>query len=203
LRSLGPAVPAELTETLDTESARLGRYVANLLDMARLEAGSIRLKTEPVDLVDAVAAATHDLRRALAGHRVEIDLPADLPLVLADPQLLHHCLINLIDNACRYSPAGSEIRVQGRREGESVDLSIIDEGPGLPIKGSDALKSFSSALGSDRKGGSGLGLAIVNGFAEAMGISVRIGEGGGKGAMLTLRFPAALVMKDLAREAMS
>src|SRR4030095_5544946 len=87
---------AALVGTIESEGAKLERYIANLLDMARIEAGSIRLHEEPVDLVDAVGAAARDLK--LPADRLEIELGADLPLVRADSHLLHHMLLNLIDN---------------------------------------------------------------------------------------------------------
>ncbi len=189
----GPEDDEALLATVETETDKLGRYIANLLDMARLEAGTITLRQEPTDLVDAVSAALGDLRQSLSGHSVRVDLPDDLPLVRADPQLLHHVLINLLDNAARYSDVATRIALVGRREGEGVSLSVIDEGPGLPSE--DIFARFQRVEGSDRKGGAGLGLAIVKGFADAMGIGISAAdrEDGG-GAAFTLRFPVALAL---------
>ena len=164
--------PASLVDTIEDEGGKLGRYIANLLDMARIEAGSIRLHEEAVDLVDAVAAALRDLKKSAGAHGIDIDLPADLPLVWADPHLLHHVLLNLLDNAMRYSGGGSAIRIAGQREGDGVSLSIIDQGPGLPTSPRDMFDRFAQIAGSDRKGGAGLGLGIVKGFADAMGVKV-------------------------------
>ena len=188
-----------LFSTLEAETDKLGRYIANLLDMARLEAGAIRLSREPTDLVDSVAAALADVRHGLGGHSVRVELPADFPLVLADPQLLHHVLINIFDNAARYSDQASAIEVVGTREQDGVKLSILDEGPGLPRE--DIFSTFDRVDGSDRKGGAGLGLAIVKGFADAMGIAVTaLDRKDSKGAVFTLHFPAALVL-NAAKEA--
>src|SRR5205807_4053607 len=93
LRRDGGEDPA-LLATVECEAGKLERYISNLLDMARIEAGAVKLKTEPVDLVDAVAAALKDVRPALGERPVAVDVPDDLPLVRADAQLLHHCLIN-------------------------------------------------------------------------------------------------------------
>ena len=93
--------------TIEREALRLNRFVGNLLDMVRIEAGALNLTLDPVDLTDAVASASHDLRAALASHPLNLDVSPDLPLVRADAQLLHHCLINLIDNAAKYSPDGA------------------------------------------------------------------------------------------------
>jgi two-component system sensor histidine kinase KdpD len=183
-----------LSATLEGEAGKLERYISNLLDMARIEAGAVKLKVEPVDLVDAVAAALKDLRASLAQHQVQVDLPCDLPLVRADPHLLHHCLINLIDNAARYSGEGAIRIAAAAGEGE-VRLSIEDEGPGLPQDEERALDAFTRIEGSDRKGGAGLGLAIVKGFAEAMGAKVLASNRDeGSGAVFTVNFPSILVL---------
>lgn len=189
------AKDSDLVGTIESEAGKLERYISNLLDMARIEAGAVKLKTEPVDLVDAVAAALKDLRAGLSNREVRIDLPASLPLVEADPQLLHHCLINLVDNAARYTGEGA-IRISGAFSRGGVRLSVEDDGPGLPQDQERALDAFMRIEGSDRKGGAGLGLAIVKAFAEAMGASVtasnRLSE---RGAAFTVRFPSALVVK--------
>lgn len=185
----------ELVATIESEAGKLERYISNLLDMARIEAGAVKLKTEPVDLVDAVAAALKDLRAGLGNREVTIDLPASLPLVEADPQLLHHCLINLVDNAARYTGGGA-IRISSAFSRGGVRLSVEDDGPGLPQDQERALDAFMRIEGSDRKGGAGLGLAIVKAFAEAMGASVTASNRiAGRGAAFTLRFPSALVVK--------
>ena len=166
--------------------------------MARVEAGALRLRTEAVDLVDAISSAAHDLRRSLAGHALDLDVPPDLPLVSVDPQLFHHCLINLLDNAGKYADPGTPIVLRARRWPDAVTLSILDTGPGLP-PGSEAgvFDTFARLEGSDRSaGGTGLGLAIVKGFAEAMGMTVSAANRGEpRGAEFTLHFPQALLIR--------
>ncbi|NTS65194.1 sensor histidine kinase KdpD [Sphingomonas sp. HHU CXW] len=190
----------ELIATIKSEAARLNRFVANLLDMARVEAGVIRLAVEAIDLSDAVTGAAHDARRALEGHPLRLDVPPDLPLVRADAQLLHHCLLNLLDNAGRYGDPGSEIVIEGRNRFGEVRLSVLDHGPGLPPGREAAVfETFTRLEGSDRAvGGTGLGLAIVKAFAEAMGLTVESGNRAadtGGGAVFTLVFPAALIVR--------
>jgi two-component system sensor histidine kinase KdpD len=188
---------AALLSTIEAEASKLERYISNLLDMARIEAGSVKLKTECVDLVDAVAAALKDLRTRLAPREVAVDVPIDLPLVRTDPQLLHHCLINLIDNAARHSGGDRPIRIAAAATRGEVKLTIDDEGPGLPVERERALDAFIRIEGSDRKGGAGLGLAIVKGFAEAMGAKVTAANREeGQGASFTLRFPKNLVVPE-------
>ncbi len=191
-------VTPELIETIDQETARLDRFVANLLDMARVEAGALKLNPEPVDLSDAVAGAAHDARDALKGHDLVLEVPPDLPLVRADPQLLHHCLLNLLDNAGRYGAPGTPIVIAGEHRHGQLTLSVIDRGPGLPPgREKEVFETFRRLEGSDRAvGGTGLGLAIVKAFAEAMGIAVAAANRpDGPGARFTLTFPGDSIVR--------
>jgi two-component system sensor histidine kinase KdpD len=173
------------------EAERLNRFVANLLDMVRIEAGALTQSLEPVDLVDAVDAAARDLRHSLAGHPLDLDLAPDLPFVMVDPQLFHHCLINLVENAAKYGDDHGPIRITAARHGSALSLDILDEGPGIPPADTQRLfETFTRIEGSDRKGGTGLGLAIVKGFAEAMGLSVAAANRTDRrGAHFSIRFP--------------
>ena len=189
--------PSDLLDSVDMEAQRLNRFVANLLDMARVEAGALPLKAEPTDLFDAVASAVHDTRRSLAGHEVLVDISPDIPFVQVDPTLLHHCLINLLDNTGRYANPGTPVRVRGRRSPDAILLSVIDEGPGIPPGMEERLfETFSRFEGSDRiKHGTGLGLAIVKGFAEAMGLSVAAANNADPhGACFTITIPEHLIL---------
>ncbi len=189
--------PSDLVETVDAEAQRLNRFVANLLDMARVEAGALPLKLQPTDLFDAVAGAVHDTRQSLLGHEVTVDILPDIPLVNVDPSLLHHCLINLLDNAGRYADPGTPIHIRGRRLPDAITLSVEDEGPGIP-PGSEqrVFDTFTRLEGSDRvKHGTGLGLAIVKGFAEAMGLTISATNNlDPLGALFTLTFPQPLIL---------
>ncbi|MEA3002388.1 MAG: two-component system, OmpR family, sensor histidine kinase KdpD, partial [Sphingomonadales bacterium] len=186
-----------LVASIETEAQRLNRFVANLLDMARVEAGALKLALEPVDLTDAVTTAVHDLKQALAGHPIRLDVSPELPLVRVDPQLFHHCLINLLDNAGKYAEPGSPITVAARRRPDGLTLSVLDEGPGLPPgREINVFETFTRLEGSDRKGGTGLGLAIVKGFAEAMGLAVSASNRSEpRGACFSLLFPERLLVR--------
>lgn len=188
---------AELVAAIQIEAERLNRFVANLLDMARIEAGAIRLALEPIDLTDAVATAAHDLRRALQDHPVRLEVPPELPLVRVDAQLFHHCLINLLENAGKYGEPGTPITVSAVRNRDGIDLAVIDQGPGLPPGAAAGIfETFARLEGSDRKGGTGLGLAIVKGFAESMGLTVAAANRDGpRGACFTIRIPEALMVR--------
>ena len=172
------------------EAERLHRFVSNLLDMVRIEAGALHRMIEPVDLAEAVTSAAHDLRGSLQDHLVRLEVSPDLPFVLVDPQLFHHCLINLIENAAKYGNAGSPIAIAAQRDPQGLTLSILDEGPGLPAGEEGRIfETFTRIEGSDRKGGTGLGLAIVKGFAEAMGLSVAAtNRDDRQGACFSIRF---------------
>jgi len=183
----------ELIGTIESEAARLNRFVANLLDMARVEAGALKLNVEATDLEEAVTGAAHDARRALEGHALRLDVPPDLPLVRADPQLLHHCLLNLLDNAGRYGDPGTEIVIEGRHRFGELRLVVMDHGPGLPPgREKEVFETFRRLEGSDRAiGGTGLGLAIVKHVVQNHGGDVRVWSQVGKGSTFTLRLPAA------------
>ncbi|RYE03256.1 MAG: sensor histidine kinase KdpD [Sphingomonadales bacterium] len=184
------------------EAERLNRFVGNLLDMVRIESGALHQSIESVDLAEAVASAVHDLRRVLDSKAIQLDVSPDLPFIRVDPQLFHHCLINLIENAAKYGDAGSPILVSARRYPEGMALSVMDEGPGLPA-GEEVrvFETFARIEGSDRKGGTGLGLAIVKGFAEAMGLSVDAANRNDRpGACFTIRIPNAHLSKGPASE---
>jgi two-component system sensor histidine kinase KdpD len=189
-------------ENLRASAWRLNRLFHDLVEMARIESGSLTVRREAVDLVDAVAGAARDLRRTLAHHRLVVVMPPGLPLVEADQRMLHHVLINLLDNAAKYTPAGTTVTVAASLSGSGLSLTIRDEGSGLPA-GEEArvFQRFHRVEGSDQKGGTGLGLAIVKDFAEAMGLAVSAGNrADGQGSSFVLAWPAALLRQDRAPE---
>lgn len=198
---LGRRAPLDLrasVENIQAEANRLNRFVANLLDMARVEAGALQLRLETVDLTDAVAGAVHDVRRILEGHAIELDVSPALPFVRVDPQLFHHCLLNLLDNAGRYANPGTPITISARRIVGELVLSILDEGHGIPPgREREIFETFRRIEGSDRsKGGTGLGLAIVKGFAEAMGLRVEAhNRTEPAGARFDIHFPDDLLVR--------
>ncbi len=183
---------------LASEAGQLQRFVTNLLDMARVEAGALTPDVTAIDLTDAVTSAVHDVRPALAGHAIRLDVAPDLPLVRADARLLHHCLINLLDNAGKFGAPGTPIAVVATRSPDALTLTVLDEGPGLPPGfAAAAFDRFARIEGSDRaREGTGLGLAIVKGFAEAMGFTVSAANRDEKtGACFGLTVPARLLVR--------
>src|SRR5271169_6185549 len=128
----GEAEREELLATLQDEAERLNRFVANLLDMTRLESGAVELKLDLIDVAEIVGSALQRAGNVLAGHRVEVTVEPELPMLRLDVVLFEQVLFNLLDNAAKYSPAGSRIEVRASRDGELVEIEVVDEGTGIP-----------------------------------------------------------------------
>ena len=158
-----------MLRTIQEEAERLNRFIGNLLDMTRLESGLASI-TGLADLSDVVGATLRRAQAVLEAHRVRVDLPSDLPMVEIDMVLFEQVLFNLLDNAAKYSPAGSEILIRAQRQGATVQLELLDEGEGLPEEELERIfDKFYRVRGADRqRAGTGLGLAICRGFVEAM-----------------------------------
>lgn len=198
IRDLGPSLDGpskdELVTTIVEEAERLNSFIANLLDMTRLEAGAIKPNIASVEPMEIVAAALRRAKRLLANFEVELDVEPGLPMLALDPVLFEQVLFNLLDNAAKYAPAGSAILIRMRRDGRFVMLQILDEGPGIPAGETERVfeKFYRARKGDSVRAGTGLGLAISRGFVEAMGGTVEAGNRRGLGgAVLTLRLPIA------------
>jgi two-component system, OmpR family, sensor histidine kinase KdpD len=193
---LDPGAKRDLLRTIQEEAERLGRFVANLLDMTRLEAGALRPKREPADLGEIVGSALARAGKVLAAHRVEVDIAPDLPLPELDVVLFEQALFNVLDNAAKYAPRGSLVTLRAWSEpaaGE-VRLQVIDEGPGVPEAALPHLfDKFYRVQATDRqRAGTGLGLAITRGFVEAMGGRVEAANRGDRpGAVFTFVLPVS------------
>ncbi|MDG3579489.1 sensor histidine kinase KdpD [Rhizobium sp. YJ-22] len=185
-------VRADLVATIVDESERLNRFISNLLDMTRIGAGAMEPNYALHFVGDIVGTALSRAAKITARHRIEVAIPAELPMVRVDPVLFEQVLFNLIDNAAKYAPPETVIAFRGWREGSSVLLAVVDEGPGIP---SDDLERIFDSFYRVRKGdhvraGTGLGLAICRGFVEAMGGSIRAENREGRpGAVFTIRLP--------------
>jgi two-component system sensor histidine kinase KdpD len=185
-----------ITATLSGEARRLRRVFDDLVEMTRIEAGALNVRREVTDLTDAVAAAAQDLRAELVNHRLVLDVPPTLPLVEADPRMLHHILINLLGNAAKFSPVGTAITVKSRRTTDGLALTVLDAGPGLPSgREKTMFERFTQVDGSDRTGGTGLGLAIVQGFANAMSLRVAAANREEGGAAFEVIWPETLIRR--------
>ncbi|MBV9824694.1 MAG: sensor histidine kinase KdpD [Alphaproteobacteria bacterium] len=193
-KALDDAGQDELIATIQDEAERLNRFIANLLDMTRLEAGALHPQTDAIDLGDVIGSALARAGKVLDQHRTILDLEDDLPLLRLDPVLLEQVLFNLLDNAAKYAPAGTEIVVQARRSGDAVRLRVMDEGPGIPAPDLERVfdKFYRVPAGDNRRVGTGLGLAICRGFVEAMGGSITAENRRDRhGALFTITFPLA------------
>lgn len=192
--ALDEAAKADLLATVIDESERLNRFIANLLDMTRIESGAI--STEPQlglhYVGDIVGSALKRAAKITAGHRMEVDIPPELPMLKLDPVLFEQVLFNLLDNAAKYAPADSTIGIQGLEEDGSVVLKVMDEGPGIPPQDLERVFDTFYRVGkSDRvRAGTGLGLSICKGFVEAMGGGISAENRADRsGAIFTIAMP--------------
>jgi two-component system sensor histidine kinase KdpD len=191
---LSEADRAELLTTIQEESERLNHFIANLLDMTRLESGALAPRLEAVDVSDVVGTVLRRATRLLARHRVTLALDSELPMVRLDPVLFEQVLFNLLDNAAKYTPAGSEIAVKAHRDGQQVRILVEDEGEGLPEEDRERVfDKFYRVWATDKKhAGTGLGLAIGRGFMEAMGGTITAANRRDRsGAIFILTLPIA------------
>ena len=199
---LGPGGRRAMAETIRDEGERLNRYVQNLLDMTRLGYGALKVARDVVDLRETVGRAVRQLRSAFQAHRVEFDLPRDLPPVLGDPVLLEQVVANILDNASKYAPSGTAIRVEATAAAGEVVLSIVDEGPGIPPGDRDKVFDmfYRVRAGDGQRAGTGLGLAICKGIVDAHGGRIMVSEGmNGRGTRIAITLPIA---RDPAADAM-
>ena len=176
----------EFALTIDEETDRLNRLVGNLLDMSRLQTGVLQMALQPIGWEEIVAAATASLtidRDALA-----IDIDEALPLVVADPALVERAVANVIANAVRYR-AGVPVECVAAPAGETVELRIIDHGPGVPADERARLFEPFQRLGDTGGTGVGLGLAVAHGFLTAMGGSIAADETPGGGLTMVIALP--------------
>lgn len=166
-----PSAREELLLTAQEEAERLDRFVGNLLDMTRLDAGGVTPRSEAVDVGDLVSTALRRAGKLLMEHRVESHVPSNLPALALDFVLAEQALFNLLDNAAKYAPPGGVIAVEAHREGPRIEIVVRDEGPGIAPADLDRIfeKFYRAEVGDRRRPGTGLGLAIARGLVEAMG----------------------------------
>jgi two-component system, OmpR family, sensor histidine kinase KdpD len=189
---LSSSEKAELLGTIIDESERLNRFIANLLDMTKLESGAITPNVALHDLGEIVGSALRRASRILSRHEVELDLAPDLPMLELDAVLFEQVLFNVLDNAAKYAPAETTISIQAWRSGDVVCLRVLDEGTGIPPADLENIfDKFYRAQKTDQvRAGTGLGLAISRGFVEAMHGTIIAGNRADRsGAMFTINLP--------------
>jgi len=163
----------ELLHAIDKGAARMDRLVRNLLDMARLQSDSLKLKTEWSDVQDVIGVALATFGEELEGRPTVINVEEELPLLMIDFELIVQVLVNLVDNALKYSPPGSEISINARREAAEVSVSVEDQGPEIPNEDLDRVfDKFYRIEIPGTAGGSGLGLSICKSIIEVHGGSI-------------------------------
>jgi two-component system sensor histidine kinase KdpD len=161
LEALSPADRRALAGTVSEEATHMSERITTLLDLVRLETGAIQPRFEQYELGELVGSVLHRLEARLRAHRVRIEIPESLPLLQVDGRLIEQVLENLLDNASKYTPAGSEIRIGAHALTRQVEISVEDDGPGLPGNDPEVLfEKFQRGSPESAAGGIGLGLAI-------------------------------------------
>ncbi|MFJ2447505.1 DUF4118 domain-containing protein [Pseudomonas sp. NPDC087626] len=196
LLALGEAIPLEdrreLLEGTRDEAERLDRYIQNLLDMTRLGHGALKLARDWVSPADIVGSALNRLRAVLAPLQVSVEVPAELPLLFVHAALIEQALVNVLENAARFSPAQGHLQLSAGATDSELYFSVSDEGPGIPEEErAKIFDMFYTAARGDRGGqGTGLGLAICQGMVGAHGGRISVADGlDGRGTCITLHLP--------------
>jgi two-component system sensor histidine kinase KdpD len=182
----------DLLATVIDESERLNRFIANLLDMTKLESGAIVPNTARHDIGEIVGSVLRRASKILARHKVSLELAADLPMLELDAVLFEQVLFNLLDNAAKYAPADTTIAIRSLRDKDQIALQVLDEGEGIPPAELESVfdKFYRAQKGDHVRPGTGLGLAISRGFVEAMhGTISAANRADRSGAVLTIRLP--------------
>jgi two-component system sensor histidine kinase KdpD len=187
-----PLSPEQLesANAIADEARRMGALVSNLLEMARIESGEVKLRSHWHPFEEVVGSALKAAHPALANHNVALKLPRDLPLVEFDATLIERVLYNLVENACKYTPPGSTVTVAADVAGGNLVVSVSDNGPGIPGGQEESIfEKFTRGTRESTTPGVGLGLAISRAIVEAHGgrISARNGPAGG--AVFTFTLP--------------
>jgi two-component system, OmpR family, sensor histidine kinase KdpD len=187
--ALSDADRTELLDMIRDESERLERLVRNTLTMSRITGGGLQFTPATVDVREVIGIALRRVGPLATGHVLTADVDADLPELALDEVVLEHVLLNLLENALRFAPRGSEIRVTaGLTATNELELRVVDHGPGVPAAEREHIFG-EFATGSVRgSGGTGLGLAIVRALTAAHGGTVRVDETPGGGATFVCTF---------------
>ncbi|MFE2968197.1 ATP-binding protein [Streptomyces sp. NPDC059340] len=186
---------AELLEAIEEGADRLDHLVGNLLDMSRLQTGTVTPLIREIDLDEVVPMALGGVPEGSA----ELDVPETLPMVAVDPGLLERAVANLVENAVKYSPADEPVLVSASAMANRVEVRVVDRGPGVPDEAKDRIFAPFQRYGDAPRGaGVGLGLAVARGFAEAMGGTLNAEDTPGGGLTMVLTVRAVDSLPDLA-----
>jgi two-component system sensor histidine kinase KdpD len=190
-RELPPEEHSELALGIEHEAERMTQLITSVLDMARLEAGAVQLVPEWLPIEEVVGSARHALGGRLARHSLTVKLPEGVPMIYADSRLLERVMVNLLDNAVKYTPEGSQLQLSARTRDDGVELIFADNGPGLGTDHPELLfEKFQRARPEGNEGGVGLGLAICRAIVEAHGGHIYAANRPEGGARFTVFFPS-------------
>ena len=198
---MDPATRRELLQSVYEEVERLTRLVNNLLDMMRLESGAVTVRKEWQLLEEVAGTALAHMEQRLQGRAVDVRLPADLPLVEMDAILIEQVLVNLLDNAVKYTPPGSPIEISAAKNDGGIEVAVADRGPGLPPgDGQRVFEKFYRGQPSTTRG-VGLGLAICKAIIEAHGGTIWAENRQGGGAAFRFMLPTAALPPEVTPDA--
>ncbi len=200
-QSLDGASRRDLAQTIQDEAERLNRFVQNLLDMTKLGSGALKPRVDWVDLHDVVMAAVKRTERLARNHSLKVEIAPDMPLLCLDAMLMEQVIFNLLDNACKYAPAGTPVKVWAVRTARHIAIEVADQGLGIPPE--DREKVFDMFyrvnLADSQPAGTGLGLAICRGIVEAHGGTIHAEpglHGAGTSIIIHLPLPPDLDLKE-------
>ena len=196
---LDAAKRRQLYTSIYDDSMWLANLVENLLSVSRIENGTIRLKMEPELLEEVFQEALTHLDRKAKEHTITVELPDDMLMAKMDARLIVQVVINIVNNAIKYTPPGSHVQVSARKRGESVEVRIADDGPGISDEAKaklfDMFYTANNARGDGRRG-LGLGLSLCRSIVQAHGGSITVEDNYPKGAIFSFTLPLAEVNTD-------
>jgi two-component system sensor histidine kinase KdpD len=187
-------VRKELAHAIHSEAQQMSELVTNLLDMARLQVGGVQLKKDWQSIEEIVGSSVARFKNALAGHQLVVAIPMDLPLCECDPVLMQRVIVNLLDNAAKYSPPSSTISISSKALDETMTLVVEDDGFGLPLgQETQLFDKFMRGETESNKPGIGLGLALCKVIVEAHGGTITAENRAPKGARFIVSLPLTAV----------
>jgi len=189
LQGAGETARNDLTQDIQDAAARLNRLVENLLDMSRLDSGRLKLKLDWCDISEVIGVAVKQVERGLMHHPLVLQIAPDLPLIQIDFVLMEQVLVNLLDNACVYTPHGSPITINAVLEDHWMRITIADKGSGIPSEDFERIFEKFYRVPGTGTGGTGLGLSICRGLVEAHGGRLTADNAPDGGARFSIRLP--------------
>jgi K+-sensing histidine kinase KdpD len=188
---LSPEDVHELIQNATEGADQLAAILENMLELSRYQAGHLKLRVEPVSIAGTARSVIKRLKGQRVSHQFSVDIPGDLPPVEADPVRVERILYNLLENATKYSPDGSQIKITGRTEGDFVITGIIDQGPGISPEDQARLFEQFQQLDTPQRptAGAGLGLVVCKRLVEAQRGWIKIDSAPRKGSTFSFALP--------------